>query len=54
MLDVFQKRWGSAKPATWNTRFTAVRSFVSYCQRNTWLQSDPMVLIDRRRAPRDQ
>ncbi len=54
LLDVFQKCWGSAQPATWNTRFTAVRSFVSYCQRNVWLQADPMVLIDRRRAPRDQ
>ncbi|MCQ3805324.1 MAG: tyrosine-type recombinase/integrase [Acidimicrobiia bacterium] len=54
LLDVFQKCWGAGKPATWNTRFTAVRSFVSYCQRNAWLQNDPMVLIDRRRIPRDQ
>ncbi len=54
LLDVFQKCWGAGKPATWNTRFTAVRSFFSYCQRNTWLQDDPMVLIDRRRQPRDQ
>ena len=54
MLDVFQKRWGSAQPATWNTRITAVKSFGSYCRRNGWLQHDPMALVDRRRQPRDQ
>ncbi len=54
VLEVFQKRWGSAQPATWNTRITAVHSFISYCQRNGWLQHDPMALVDRRRRPRDQ
>ena len=54
LLDAFQERWGSAEPATWNTRITAVKSFVSYCRRNTWLQADPMALVDRRRQPRDQ
>ena len=34
VLQIFQQRWGSAQPATWNTRITAVQSFVSYCQRN--------------------
>ncbi len=54
LLDIFQKCWGEGKPSTWNTRFTAVQSFVSYCQRNAWLQHDPMALVDRRRSPRDQ
>ena len=54
VLDVFQKRWGSAQPATWNTRITALQSFVSYCQRNRWIGHDPMSLVVRRREPRDQ
>ena len=54
LLDAFQERWGSAQPSTWNTRITAVHSFISYCRRNGWLQHDPMALVDRRRQPRDQ
>ena len=45
-LDVFQKCGGGRhSPATWNTRITALQSFVSYCQRNKWIDHDPMVLI---------
>ena len=54
LLNVFQERWESAQPATWNTRITALQSFVSYCQRNQWLDHDPMSLVVRRREPRDQ
>ena len=54
VLDVFQQPWGSAQPATWNTRITALQSFVSYCQRNKWTDHDPMSLVVRRREPRDQ
>ena len=54
LLYAFQERWGSVQPATRNTRITAVRSFISYCQRNGWLQHDPMALVERRRQPRDQ
>ena len=54
LLDVFQQRWGSAQPSTWNTRITAVKSFFSFCRRNGWLDHDPMALVDRRRQPRDQ
>ena len=54
LLGVFQQRWGSARPGTWNTRLTAVHSFVSYCRRNQWMDQDPMKLIDRRRITRDQ
>ena len=54
LLDIFQRQWGSAQPATWNTRITAIQSFVSYCQRNNWLQNDPMTLVDHRRLTRDQ
>ena len=54
LLNVFQERWESTQPATWNTRITALQSFVSYCQRNQWLDHDPMSLVVRRREPRDQ
>ena len=54
VLEVFQQRWGSARPATWNTRITALQSFLSYCQRNKWIDHDPMSLVVRRRKPRDQ
>ena len=54
LLDAFQERWGSAQPATWNARITAIHSFISYCQRNQWIDHDPMALVDRRRQPRDQ
>ena len=54
VLEVFQQRWGSTQPATWNTRITALQSFVSYCQRNKWIDHDPMSLVVRRREPRDQ
>ena len=54
LLEVFSQRWGSAQPATWNTRITALQSFVSYCQRNQWIDHDPMTLVVRRREPRDQ
>ena len=54
LLNVFQERWGSAQPSTWNTRITALQSFVSYCQRNRWIAHDPMSLVVRRREPRDQ
>ena len=54
VLEVFQQRWGSTQPATWNTRITALQSFVSYCQRNRWIDHDPMSLVVRRREPRDQ
>ena len=54
VLEVFSQRWGSARPATWNTRITALQSFVSYCQRNKWIDHDLMALVVRRREPRDQ
>ena len=54
LLNVFQERWGSAQATTWNTRITAVKSFISYCRRNGWVQHDPMALVDRRRQSRDQ
>ena len=54
VLEVFQQRWGSTQPATWNTRITALQSFVSYCQRNRWIDHDPISLVVRRREPRDQ
>ena len=54
VLEVFQRQWGSAQPATWNTRITALQSFISYCHRNNWIDQNPMTLMDRRLEPRDQ
>ena len=51
---VLDQRWGQATPATWNTRITALQSFVRYCQRNEWLHQNPLAPIERRREPRDQ
>ena len=52
MLD---RRWGTAAPATWNTRITALQSFVRYCRRNNWIADlNPMAAIDRKRVPRDR
>ena len=54
LLDVFNDRWGSSKAATWNTRITAVKSSVSCCRRNEWVDHDPMALLTIRRVTRDQ
>ena len=54
LLRAFDDLWGSAQPATWNTRITAFQSFLSYCQRNGWLSHDPLSLVERRREPRDR
>ena len=52
---VLDQRWGTAAPATWNTRVTAFQSFVRYCRRNDWIRGqNPMTTIDRKRVPRDQ
>ncbi len=52
---VLDQRWGTAMPATWNTRVTALQSFVRYCRRNDWIRGqNPMSTIDRKRVPRDQ
>ena len=51
---VLDQRWGTAAPATWNTRVTALQSFVSYCRRSDWIRNhNPMSTIDRKRVPRD-
>ena len=48
LLDVFQERWMAAKPSTWNTRITAIKSFVSYscmpCKRSSKLSYSPRIL----------
>ena len=47
-------RWGEAAPSTWNSRMTALQSFVRYCDRNGWIKRDPLKGIERKREPRDE
>ena len=47
-------RWADAAPSTWNSRITAVQSFIRYCDRNDWIVNSPLKGIDRKREPRDE
>ncbi len=49
-----ERRWGDAAPSTWNSRMTALQSFVGYCERNGWITGEPLKGIERRREPRDE
>lgn len=49
-----ESRWGEAAPSTWNSRMTALQSFVRYCDRNGWIKRDPLKGIERKREPRDE
>jgi len=49
-----EKRWGDAAPSTWNSRMTALQSFVRYCDRNEWIKRHPLKGIKRKREPRDE
>lgn len=48
------QRWGDAAPSTWNSRITALQSFVRYCDRNGWIAHEPLKGIERKREPRDE
>jgi len=47
-------RWGTAAPSTWNSRITALQSFVRFCDDNGWPAVDPLKGIVRKREPRDE
>lgn len=47
-------RWGESAPSTWNSRITALQSFVRYCERCGWISRSPLTGIDRKREPRDE
>ena len=49
-----ENRWGEAAPSTWNSRMTALQSFVRYCDRNGWINRDPLKGLERKREPRDE
>ena len=53
VAEVFTGRWGSAAPATWNTRRAAVRAFVSWCEDRWPLGADPLTGVGPRRQPSD-
>jgi integrase len=38
--------------STFNRRYAALRSFVRWCQRQGWLEDDPLVGLERRPQPR--
>ena len=40
------------RPATWESRRVAVRSFVAFCEKRNWTTEDPVVLVRRRRVER--
>lgn len=49
-----EQRWGESAPSTWNSRMTALQSFVKYCDRNDWIRRNPLKGIERKREPRDE
>ena len=55
VLDAFQRRWGEAKPNTWNTYRIPIQGLVSYCKRREWIakDADPLSLVDRRRPKQE-
>ncbi len=52
--NTLEKRWGVSAPSTWNSRMTALQSFVKYCDRNDWIKGNPLKGIERKREPRDE
>ena len=53
MRQVVEGRWGSASPATWNNRLTALGSFRRWILVNGWTRTDLLAGIERRPQPRD-
>jgi len=49
-----KKRWDASAPSTWNSRITALQSFIGYCDRNGWIRRNPLREVERRREPRDE
>jgi len=47
-------RWGESAPSTWNSRITALQSFIGYCDRNGWIRRNPLRDVERKREPRDE
>lgn len=47
-------RWDDSAASTWNSRMTALQSFVRYCDANGWIDRDPLKGIERKREPRDE
>lgn len=52
----FTTRWGSAKPATWDTRRGALRSLLNYCETQGWITSAADLIrgVQRRKRPADR
>ena len=51
---VLERRWGSAAPATWNSRLAAVGSFCRWAQAQGWVWAGLLAGIERRPQPRDE
>lgn len=49
-----KNRWDASAPSTWNSRITALQSFIGYCDRNGWIRRNPLREVERKREPRDE
>ncbi len=49
----FTRRYGKLAPATWNLRLCALQAAVAYWRRQGWLDSDPLVRLERRKPRED-
>lgn len=54
LRHVLEQRWGSAAPATWNSRLAALGSFYRWAEAQGWVRVDLLAGIERRPRPRDE
>jgi integrase len=50
----FGQQWGERAPSTWNVALDAIRSAVSYWQRQSWIGADPSRMLQRRKPRPDR
>lgn len=51
IVEALMDEWhAGAAPATWNLNLASIRSFISFAQRQRWLEGDPTAGIERRQV----
>jgi integrase len=51
IVQALMDQWhAGAAPATWNLNLASIRSFISFAQRQRWLEEDPTAGIERRQV----